>query len=407
MKYRRMTALLLMVLTGCTVGGRQEETAPVTTEVMQTEAIQTELQTEISSETAPDTTEESSFVHEGDIGYSTDEKYADIVQVLKKRYEYVGDTQGFIYVADDEEIIFSACMDSYERDGVTRANEYTTYEIGSVTKMFTACAVLMLCEQGSIQLDDTLGKFFPEYIDTPAAAITIYQLLHMQSGLYDMDHMMNAYIPEDADEDMKARAKDGKLTDDEFVSLVFAKELKTEPGTIHEYSNTNYKLLALIIEQISGQSFAGYIGENIFDRCGMEHSSISTEGDVTSVPRDTETPYCTYTNFIRGAGDMHSCAADLIAFDRALFAGELLNKSSLDEMFNMDKTYGCGWFIEKAHPEHFMHTGEVGNFLTLSAVYNTKDRGRIYLIELAPNNDHDTLRTLYEIYDALRLGLDK
>ena len=48
-----------------------------------------------------------------------------------------------------------------------------------------------------------------------------------------------------------------------------------------------------------------------------------------------------------------------------------------------------------------------GNFLTLSAVYNTKDRGRIYLIELAPNNDHDTLRTLYEIYDALRLGLDK
>ena len=203
MKYRRMTALLLMVLTGCTVGGRQEETAPVTTEVMQTE-----LQTEISSEAAPDTTEESSFVHEGDIGYSTDEKYAD-------------------------------------------------------------------------------------------------------------------------------------------------------------------------------------------------------EGDVTSVPRDTETPYCTYTNFIRGAGDMHSCAADLIAFDRALFAGELLNKSSLDEMFNMDKTYGCGWFIEKAHPEHFMHTGEVGNYLTLSAVYNTKDRGRIYLIERAPNNDHDTLRTLYEIYDALRLGLDK
>ena len=298
-------------------------------------------------------------------------------------------------------------MDSYERDGVTKANEYTTYEIGSVTKMFTASAVLMLCEQGRINLDDTLGKYYPEYADTPAAQITIYQLLHMQSGLYDMDHMMKEYMPEDAAEDMKARANKGRLTDDEFVALVFAKELKTEPGAMHEYSNTNYKILALIVESVSGQSFAEFVKENIFDKCGMEHSSLSTEGDVTSVPRDTENPYCTYTNFIRGAGDMHSSAADLLAFDRALFAGELLNKESLDEMFNMDKTYGCGWYIEKAHPEHFMHTGEVGNYLTLSAVYNTKDRGRIYLIELSPNDDQDSLRTLYTIYDTLRLELDK
>ena len=399
-----LTALLILTIisTGCTAHKESSSNDETVTSL-------TEISTEASAETVTTVPDEDStaFEYDGDMAYNTDEKYSVIVQELKEQYGYIGDVKGVFLAADDEEIIFTAFTNSYERDGVTKINEFTTFEIGSVTKMFTASAVLMLREQGKLQLYDTLGKYYPEYKDTPAGKITIYQLLHMQSGLYDMDHIMSKYIPEDADEDLKARAEKWDLTDDDFTELVFAKELKTEPGTLYEYCNTNYKFLALIVEKITGQSFAGFVKENIFDKCGMEHSSIAAQGDVTSVPRNTVLPYCTYTDFIRGAGDMHSCAFDLIAFDRALFAGELLNKGSLEEMFNMDKTYGCGWYIEKEHPKHFMHTGKVGNYLTLSAVYNTEKYGRIYLVELCPNNDNDTMRTMMRIYDSLRLEIDK
>ena len=138
----------------------------------------------------------------------------------------------------------------------------------------------------------------------------------------------------------------------------------------------------------------------------MEHSSIASTGDITSVPRDTEEPYCTYTYFIRGAGDLHSCAADMIAFDRALFAGNIIGKDSLDEMFNMDRSYGCGWYIEKAHPKYYIHGGDDGNYISFNAAYNTDEYGRIYLVEMFPNKDDRTGRKMYGIYDALRLELE-
>ncbi|MCR5166795.1 MAG: beta-lactamase family protein [Oscillospiraceae bacterium] len=404
-KYYAAILILMMLCAGCAdnrgADNINAETVSVTTEEMTVTSAETEPQLPAGEEYL------SALERDGDIWYNTDEKYADIVDVLKKRYEYSKEVQGIVLAADDTELIFCASLHSYERDGVTKVNPYTTYETGSLTKMFTASSVFLLCEQGKLQLDDELGKYFPGYEDTPTAKITVYQLLHMQSGIYDMAHHMTEFMPEDADEDMKARAKKGELTDDEFIELVFSKELRTEPGTIFEYSNTNYKLLALIVENVSGQSFSDFVKENIFDKCGMEHSSIAAQGDVTSVPRDTKEPYCTYTYFIRGAGDMHSCAADLIAFDRALFAKKVIGESSLEEMFNMDKSYGCGWYIEKANPEHYIHGGDVGNYISFNAVYNAETEDRIYLVEFFPNKDNDTQRLMYQIYDTLRLEIEK
>ena len=113
----------------------------------------------------------------------------------------------------------------------------------------------------------------------------------------------------------------------------------------------------MIIEKVTGKSYAEYVQENIFDICGMEHSSSMTTGDVTSVPEfvpDDSSPFndpyelvdTLYMQLIRperGVGDIHSCAADLLLFDRALIGGKLINEDSLVEMFHMDKSYGCGW----------------------------------------------------------------
>ena len=348
---KHITAALYAVIVALSTAGCAQNSADtvITESTAEVTEINSEIQTEAQTKSlAPAEVYLNGLENEEDMWYSSDERYSEIVEVLKKEYHYSRDVQGVFIVADDEDIIFFAGMNSYESDGITKVGPYTTYEIGSVTKMFTASCVLLLCEQGKMSLDDTLGKYWPEY--EIGADITIYQLLHMQSGIHDFEHTMSDFVNEDTPEDLRKRAdcwevkaQTGEpLTDEDFLELVSHKKLNNEPGTVFEYSNTNYKLLAMIVEMVSGQSFADFVKENIFDKCGMEHSSIAAVGDVTSVPRETVYPHCTYTHFIRGAGDMHSCAADLIAFDRALMAGDIINDESLEKMFTIDKGYGCG-----------------------------------------------------------------
>ena len=80
---------------------------------------------------------------------------------------------------------------------------------------------------------------------------------------------------------------------------------------------------------------------------------------------------------------------------------------ALREMFNMDKGYGCGWYVEKPNTEHYIHGGDVGNYISFSAVYNAETSDRIYLVELFLNKDTKTQRVICQIYDAIRLELNK
>ena len=126
------------------------------------------------------------------------------------------------------------------------------------------------------------------------------------------------------------------FTDEELLSMLFSCELEFGPGTKYSYSNAGYTLLAMIIEKITGESYAEYVQKNIFDACGMEHSSSMATGDVTSIPEfvpDSSSPFpdpyevvdTLYMQLIkpeRGVGDIHSCAADLLLFDRALIGGK-------------------------------------------------------------------------------------
>ena len=283
------------------------------------------------------------------------------------------------------------------RCSVAAHNNMYSYEIGSVTKMFTATAVLQLCEQRKLSLDDKLGKFFSGY--EKGADITIYQLLHMQSGirrefLDDKHGLVEGDTNNEAFEEWKKYFRDG-FTDEELLAELFAAELDFEPGTKLEYSNINYDLLAMIIEQVTGESYADYIQKNIFNVCGMEHSSSMKTGDVNAVPEPvpeemyafdlyelTPTGYMNCPRTWRGGGDIHSCAADMVAFDRALIGGKLINEGSLAEMFNFDMDYGCGWTKMHTDDDLYYHSGATHFFLAYNSYFKTEQYGNIYLIQL-------------------------
>ena len=230
----------------------------------------------------------------------------------------------------------------------------------------------------------------------------------MQSGLRKDYVTEETFLLENGERDMEEWKRyfyDG-FTDEELLNMVFDDELEYEPGTKYQYSNVGYNLLAMIIEKTTGQSYAEYVHENIFDVCGMEHTSSMKTGDVTSVPEfvpdknaPDENPYeyvdTLYMQLIkpaRGVGDIHSCAYDLLLFDRALTGGKLINESSLAEMFNIDMGYGCGWMSgSKPYDDLYYHGGETWVYKAYNMYCPTQKYGNIYLIQLHPSVACDDL----------------
>lgn len=328
---------------------------------------------------------------------ATDEDLTEFVSIMKRECTKSPLIKGIYILATDDRIIFIGGINSNDIHG-NKVDAYTTYEIGSLTKAFTATAVLQLCEQGKLSLDSTLDVYFPEF--EYGKEITVYHLLHMQSGLRKDFVSDDTFLDENGNPDAEEFRRyyyDG-FTDEELLAMLFSGELEFRPGTKFSYSNTGYTLLAMIIEKVTGKSYADYVQKNIFDICGMEHSSSMTTGDVTSIPEfvpDGASPFTDpyevvdtlYMQLIkpqRGVGDIHSCAADLLLFDRALIGGKLINEESLAEMFHMDKGYGCGWVPARPNADIFYHGGETYIYKAYNLYAKTEEYGNIYLIQLHP-----------------------
>lgn len=326
-----------------------------------------------------------------------DEDLTELVGIMKRECARSPQIKGTYILASDDRIIFIGGINASDIHG-NRIDAYTTYEIGSLTKAFTATAVFQLCERGKLSLDSTLDLYFPEF--EYGKEITVYHLLHMQSGFRKDFVSDDTFLDEKGNPDVEEFRRyyyDG-FTDEELLSMLFSCEPEFRPGTRYLYSNTGYTLLAMIIEKVTGESYAEYIKKNIFDICGMESSSSMTTGDVTSIPEFVphgdspfndpyeivDTLYMQLIKPQRGVGDIHSCAADLLLFDRALIGGKLINEESLAEMFHMDKGYGCGWVQARPNSDIFYHGGETYIYKAYNLYAKTKKYGNIYLIQLHP-----------------------
>ena len=344
-----------------------------------------------------DMTEGLIYDETNNIWTTVDENLAELVTIMKRECVKSPLIKGTYILATDDRIVFIGGINSSDIHG-NKVDAYTTYEIGSLTKAFTATAIFQLYEQGKLSLDDTLDMFFPEF--EYGKEITVYHLLHMQSGLRKDFVSNDTFLDENGNpnvEEFRRYYYDG-FTDEELLSMLFTGAPEFTPGTKFSYSNTGYTLLAMIIEKVTGKSYAEYVQENIFNVCGMEHSSSMTTGDVTSIPEFVpegsslfndpyelvDTLYMQLIRPERGVGDIHSCAADLLLFDRALTGGKLINEESLVEMFHMDMGYGCGWVQARRNSDIFYHGGETYVYKAYNLYAKSPKYGNIYLIQLHP-----------------------
>ncbi|MGA8839034.1 MAG: serine hydrolase domain-containing protein [Candidatus Aquilonibacter sp.] len=262
----------------------------------------------------------------------------------------------------------------------------TRFEIGSVTKQFTAAAILQLQEQGKLSIDDPLAKYLPTF--PHANEITLRQLLNQVSGLPNYTS-----LPDIATAMATIPDATGKIV--AYVN----KPLNFTPGTKWEYSNTNYWVLGKVVSRVSGMSYEDYVREHIFKPAGMTHSGfVSDESglDDFAIPYwqgpkndgPTQPAPTMLESWPSAAGAIVSTVGDLAAWDIALASGNVISRDSFALMSSPGRLaggkftgYGMGLEVG-SHDGHarIAHGGGTPGSLTMNATY-PDDRLDIVVLE--------------------------
>lgn len=241
------------------------------------------------------------------------------------------------------------------------------FRIGSMTKQFTAVAVLMLMERGQIGLSDPLTKYLPDY-PTRGRMITVEHLLTHTSGIQSYTGLA---------EWRPLIRKDMALT--ELIALFKDKPMEFEPGERWNYNNSGYILLGAVIEKASGMSYEAFLQKNILDPLGLKHTYYGSASRVIPcrVPGYAFGPNNTILNaeYLSmtqpyAAGSLLSSVDDLGAWNEALMAGRLIKRESLEKAWTpyrlKDGTstgYGYGWAVgEYAGRRAITHNGGINGF---------------------------------------------
>lgn len=254
----------------------------------------------------------------------------------KKRYHDAVDSflqpliksgfSGSILVAKEGEPVYeyyTGISNPITKDLITAE---TPLQIASTSKTLTAAAVLQLVQEGKLQLSDSATKFFP---DLPYTGITVKSLLNHRSGLPNYMYFLEGGLWD----------KKQYLTNaDVLHKLVeLAPPRAFNPDTRFQYCNTNYVLLALIVEQLSGLSYPEYMEQNIFEPLGMTNSFVYTPTDtaVHAISFNAAGGIWAqdYTDGPYGDKNIYSTPRDLLKWDQALYSGDFIAQNLLDSAF--------------------------------------------------------------------------
>lgn len=269
---------------------------------------------------------------------------------------------GSVLIAKGDDIVFNKSYGLANIEWAVPNTTTTKFRLGSITKQFTAAAILLLEEDGKLNLEDPVRVHWPE---APRAweKVTIFHLLTHTSGMAPPDEAW--------------RFSEGPA--EETVGHFRDRPLEFEPGSEFRYSNSGFILLAYLIERISGQSYSDFLQERILTPLGMKDSGVESNGPIVanraSGYADSENgwvhgAYLSMPSSI-GSGAVYSTTEDLLRWTRGLFGGRLLKANSLEKMltpFKDDFALGVEVSNENGH-KVIRHGGSIEGFNALLAYY--------------------------------------
>jgi CubicO group peptidase (beta-lactamase class C family) len=300
---------------------------------------------------------------------------------------------GTVLCAENGEIVFSKAYGYANLKTKDSLSMESPFQLASVSKPITALAVLILKEEGKLGIDDSVSKYIPEL---PYPGITIRHLLTHRSGLPNY-----MYFAEDDWPD-----KSIPLTNRDVIDLMAEHHYKPYylPNRRYNYCNTNFSLLAYIVEKVSGMKFETFVQQRIFNPCHMVNASIYNKSvspvnthEVIGYPSGRTPAENSYLNGVVGDKGVYCSAYDLLMFDQALYHHTLVSDSTLRQAFrpqhkdlHINDNYGLGWRLDLADTTNpaIYHTGwwkgfrsyfirELGEKRTIVILCNTNRSSRL------------------------------
>lgn len=302
-----------------------------------------------------------------------------------------GNFNGAVLIAKSDSILFTEAYGYANRTFEIPNTEKTKYLIGSVTKPFTAYAILLLEKDQKLALEDNIDRYFPNFPN--AKNISIYHLLTHTSGIKDYHQFSDWRMESKLD-----------LTPMETIEKVAKDPVDFAPGERFRYSNTGYIMLGLIVEQLSGKTFEKYIQQALLEPMGLINTGVASNSTIvtglasgysTDFKRIEKAEYIHYNQPFT-SGNMYSTVEDLWKFTRAVMDNSLLDSAKTSEIFNHNTgKYGYGWGIRKSDDGiYYGHHGGMNGFIG-SMSYLPKDEVFICFL----TNDDNTPK--YTITDDL------
>lgn len=340
-------------------------------------------------------------------------------------------TAGITYAINvNDSINISKSYGFSNLESKTKININDEFRIASITKPFTATAIMQLVEKNKLSLNDTISRFFPNLPNSNK--ITIYQLLSHTSGIPDW---WEGEMPKD-------EPKNFPMCKNPHLYIERMKKISLfEPGTFHYYSNTGYVLLGEIVEIVSGLSYSDYISQNILIPSGMKNTEMedvekTSKNWVTGYAYNTEikNPFTKpqYYHMPFSAGGLRSTATDLMSFMKSLNSGKLVSKKSLEKMTiyatlnngqpvyeklfspngnvpdfprNIEKFgYGLGFqIIQNFDTKVISHGGDIAGFNSV-LMYIPKNNTTLVILSNTENGILSNLKQIEKLATSIKLN---
>jgi CubicO group peptidase (beta-lactamase class C family) len=276
---------------------------------------------------------------------------------------------GALLIGWDNKIVYEGYRGWANRKANDTVNSKTRFQIGSVSKQFTAVAILQLYAAGKLDLKDSISKFFP---DLPYKGFTIHQLLVHRSGLSNYIYFIDRMVED----------KTITYTNDDVIALWKQYEPLPyyPPGRRFDYSNSGYMLLASVVEKVTGMSYPEYMQKYIFEPLDMHETFVYVAGITDTLPNLAEgykyhwkVVTEAYLNGTYGDKGIYSTAKDLFKWDQGLYSGIILNTDTLALAFkamgkpsHFKHNYGYGWrMFDYKEQKVFYHAGWWQGFKSL------------------------------------------
>jgi len=307
---------------------------------------------------------------------------------------------GVVLLAQDGRILFFRTYGHSDPQHRIRLDRNASFNMASITKQFTAFAIMLLADRSLLNYDDPISQHLPEW---QYEGVTVRHLLNHTSGV--PDYLAIAETEWDSST---------LLTNDIMLKLLqdHAPNLDFPVGSKFEYSNTAFVALAVIVERVAGVSFESFLRTNIFEPLKMEHTAMFNLLIDESVLKHrvlgidgNKLNDLTNLDAVLGDGGMYPTAEDLLKWDQALYGSDLLPQIAINQAFVSGKLvdgtpigYGFGWFVQDDRVVR--HTGWWLGFDSLIR----RDMEKRSLLIVIDNGSHHS--TIYDLYDELAKTLD-